>query len=423
MNGVLVSTVANASATATKGANTATLLNDIKAGKWRDSVEQIRAKYSRAVAEGCDPKKAVANLKKKLPGVLWSGRFQNRKKPAAEKLLTHSGLLCADLDDLGERLSEVRGRLLVSPHLFALFLSPTATGLKAVFRVPAGAPLHARSFAAVAAHVRELCGVDVDAACKDVSRLCFVSHDPDLWLNPDEPIEITESGETPTPIRLNTASCITTCLHLCISASLHNKADLVLANITARKEAQQTLAAKHPNLVRLYTEFIEQRFQAEAHARNDFIVRAVPFLYRAVAPQFVLELVGCFYDCNRALFNDTREQHMKEAEAMLESVTKTYTESLNADERRIYNALPKNEQEALRICRDLALLEKPDIERGMFYMSFNQLGDRLGIFPMQAQRIMRQLESYGLIKLLKKGTRRAVGVRGEAGTYQWLILP
>ena len=56
-------------------------------------------------------------------------------------------------------------------------------------------------------------------------------------------------------------------------------------------------------------------------------------------------------------------------------------------------------------------------------MSFNQLGDRLGIFPMQAQRIMRQLESYGLIKLLKKGTRRAAGVRGEAGSYQWTIFP
>jgi hypothetical protein len=152
-------------------------------------------------------------------------------------------------------------------------------------------------------------------------------------------------------------------------------------------------------------------------------VQAVPFLYRAVAPQFVLELVGCFYDCNRALFNDAREQHIKEANAMLESVAKTYTESLNAGERAIYDALPGNEREAFRICRDLALLEKPGTERGTFYMSFDQLGYRLGIFPMQAQRIMRQLQSYGLIKQVKKGTRRAAGVRGEAGTYQWLLQP
>jgi hypothetical protein len=149
----------------------------------------------------------------------------------------------------------------------------------------------------------------------------------------------------------------------------------------------------------------------------------VPFLYRAVAAQFILAFVACFYDCNHALFNDTREQHMKEAKAMLESVTKTYAESLNAGEREIYNALQGHEHEAFRICRDLALRERPDRECGTFYMSFNQLGDRLGIFPMQAQRIMWQLAKYGLLKLLKKGTRRAAGVRGEAGTYQWILQP
>ena len=195
----------------------------------------------------------------------------------------------------------------------------------------------------------------------------------------------------------------------------------MLANITAKREALDSLTAKHPNLVRLYTELIEPRYQAQEHARNDFIKQAVPFLYRAVAPQFVLELVGCFYDCNCALFNDTREQHMKEAKAMLESVTKTYTEELNADERGIYDALPGHEQEAFRICRDLAMLPEPKRDPQTFFLSFNHLADRLGIHPMQAQRIMRQLESYGLIKQVKKGTRRAAGVRGEAGTYQWLL--
>ncbi len=230
-----------------------------------------------------------------------------------------------------------------------------------------------------------------------------------------------ERTHTYPPIRLNSASCITTSLHDCIPASLHNKAASVLANIKAKREAVDLLAVKHPNLVRLYTEFIEPRYQAQEHARNGFIVQAVPFLYRAVAHQFVLELVGCFYDCNRALFNDSREQHMNEAKSMLESVAKTYVESLNEGERNVYDALDEHERGAFRICRDLALLQEPEREPGTFFMSFNQLGDRLGIFPMQAQRIMRQFKSYGLIKLLKKGTRRAPGVRGEAGTYRWQL--
>jgi hypothetical protein len=183
------------------------------------------------------------------------------------------------------------------------------------------------------------------------------------------------------------------------------------------------LAGKHSNLVHLYVDFIEPRFQAKAGARNDFIVQAVTFLYRAVAPQFVLELITCFYDCNRALFNDSREQHLKEASAMLDSTAKTYVDSLDAGERTIYAALPEREQDAFRICRDLALLIDPAREPFTFFLSFNHLAERLGIFPMQAQRIMRQLASYGLIKLLKKGTRRAPGVRGEAGMYRWLLVP
>jgi hypothetical protein len=195
----------------------------------------------------------------------------------------------------------------------------------------------------------------------------------------------------------------------------------VLANIKASREARDLLAAKHPQLVRLYTEFIDLHYQAQEHARNGFIVKAVPFLYRAVAAQFVLELVGCFYDCNRALFHDPREQHMKESKAMLESVAKTYIAELSAVERKIYEALPEREQDAFRICRDLASLPEPKRKPRTFFMSFNQLGDRLGIHPMQAQRIMRQLQGYGLLKQLKKGTQRAAGVRGEAGTYQWLL--
>jgi len=223
------------------------------------------------------------------------------------------------------------------------------------------------------------------------------------------------------PLRLNSASCNTTSLHDCIPASLHNTADSVFLNIEARKKALASISAKHPNLVVIYTGLIEPRYRAQAHARNDFIVQAVPFLYRVVAQQFVLELIGCFYDCNRALFNDPREQHMKEAKAMLESVAKTYSESLNEGERRIYDALSEQEQVAFRVCRDLAQLPEPEREPLTFFLSFQHLAYRLGIFPMQAQRIMRQLESYGLIKLLKKGTRRAIGVRGEAGIYRWQL--
>lgn len=166
---------------------------------------------------------------------------------------------------------------------------------------------------------------------------------------------------------------------------------------------------------------IETRFQAEAQKRNFFITNAVPFLFRAVGRSHILDLTSHFYDCNRSLFNDSREQHLKEATAMLESVVKTYEGELNATERAIYRELHDKEQDAFRICRDLALLPQPDREPMSFFLSFEHLGHRLGIHAMQAQRIMRRLAAYGMVKILKKGTRRAEGVRGEATNYLWLL--
>lgn len=172
------------------------VLDAIRSGRWRVSVEAVRAAFARA------GKDAANELKKRLPGVLWSGKFDRR---CTAGLVAHSGLLCADLDALGDRLATVRERLQASPHLYAAFLSPTGTGLKAIFRVPADERQHAGGFAAVAAHVRDLAGVEIDQACKDVSRLCFVSFDPEAYLNRDA-VELPPLAVPVVEPRLNAAA-------------------------------------------------------------------------------------------------------------------------------------------------------------------------------------------------------------------------
>jgi len=154
----------------------------------RQRVEEIRE------ASRCGDKESAGALKKRLPAVLWSGKFQQR---ANDKLETHSGLLCADLDSVNGDLPEVREKLLASPHLWALFTSPSGEGLKAVFRVPADAAKHAGSFRAVEQHVRELTGKQIDQSCKDVARLCFLSYDPELYHNP----EARELEPLPEPVK------------------------------------------------------------------------------------------------------------------------------------------------------------------------------------------------------------------------------
>jgi BT4734-like, N-terminal domain len=188
---IIVSTVRCAVETTPLDLDVCDVVKIIQTGgkKLRHQITQIRNRFEAELAiAGGDlkaAKLAVEQLKKALPGVMWCGQFSNREHPAADKLQEHSGLLCADLDELGQELPRVREQLQTSPHLWALFISPTGIGLKAVVRVPADASKHAGGFSAVAQHVRELTGVQIDESGKDISRLCFLTYDPELYHNPN----------------------------------------------------------------------------------------------------------------------------------------------------------------------------------------------------------------------------------------------
>src|SRR5262249_16929421 len=172
-----ISWVTNATDTDTHDVSASKVLEAIRTGckVLRARVEEIR----NLTAAG--DKGAANELKRKLHAVLWSGAFSQRKNDA---LTQHSGLLCADLDSLNGQLPAVREKLKASPHLWAVFLSPSGEGLKAVFRVPAGGSTRPGSVRSVKQHVLELTGVQIDESGKDVARLCFLSYDPDLYHNP-----------------------------------------------------------------------------------------------------------------------------------------------------------------------------------------------------------------------------------------------
>jgi P4 family phage/plasmid primase-like protien len=201
---LLVSCVNSAKDTKTQDYEAKEIIESIRADKHFKlckPIENIRSTFRSVLATSGNNRKAakeaVATNKKSLPGVLWSGRFRSRRK---DDLDQHSGLLCADLDQLGDQLADVRSKLLRSPHLWALFLSPTGDGLKVVFRVRADAEKHKATFRAVEEHVRKMTGIQIDQSCSDVARLCFLSHDPDAYLNEDaielQPLE-TEKPASP----------------------------------------------------------------------------------------------------------------------------------------------------------------------------------------------------------------------------------
>jgi hypothetical protein len=199
---------------------------------------------------------------------------------------------------------------------------------------------------------------------------------------------------------------------------------LILEQLKTLEEALDALKKDNPTLHKLYLKFVDRNFTAKPHQRNAFLTEAVPFLYRAVAPELILPLVEFFYIVHKPIFHDSLSQHTKEAKALLKGVSETYLSSLPPNEQKLLQALTEREQIAYRILQDLAMRVTDDSLVRLFFMSDDEMGLRLGVTSIQAHRILKgKLAKLGIIEVVKNGVRRAKGQRGIATTYQWNVAP
>lgn len=163
-------------------------LKRIKSGHYRAEIERLQPIASSAFQawktrtdgeEKSEAEKQYDALKRTLPAYTWSGQFSVRR---ANELHRHSGVLCVDVDHLDTAdVDELRNTLRQDPHVLFLFRSPSYHGLK--IGIPIDCKRHAATWEAVALYFRDCYGFEIDSACKDVSRLCFVSYDPELFVN------------------------------------------------------------------------------------------------------------------------------------------------------------------------------------------------------------------------------------------------
>lgn len=126
-----------------------------------------------------DPAKRK-ELKDALPIVVWAGKFSKRGNA---NLTAHAGLLVLDFDKLEpDTLAALRAKVVADPHTFGAFTSPSGNGLKVVVRIeprPTSNEEHAHAWQVVADHF----GNDPDASGKNVERVCFLSFDPEVYIN------------------------------------------------------------------------------------------------------------------------------------------------------------------------------------------------------------------------------------------------
>ena len=120
-------------------------------------------------------------LKKMLPAVCFSGTFTKRQDAS---ITEHSGLICLDFDgyDKQKDLLSDKKSLSESKYSYAVFISPSGQGLKVLVKVPADIDNHKNFFNSLHKHYNN---PHFDTTSKNISRVCYESHDPLIHINED----------------------------------------------------------------------------------------------------------------------------------------------------------------------------------------------------------------------------------------------
>ena len=119
-------------------------------------------------------------LKKKLPAIMFNGIFKIRNDKGMDE---HSGLCIHDFDKFEniETLQKWRIKIQLDPYTYLCFLSPSGNGLKVVVKIPkSNKSEHYRRFHAYKKYID--CNY-FDPANSNLSRVCFDSYDPNIYVN------------------------------------------------------------------------------------------------------------------------------------------------------------------------------------------------------------------------------------------------
>ena len=151
-----------------------TILKAIQSGQYRKQIEALRKIQ--------DPE-IYRQKKTGLTSVTFGGTFNGRRNNAS--ILTPTGFIVADIDHIDDA-GPLIDSLAEDEHVWFAFVSPGSDGVKAAFRSKSVSTdtEHKQLYAAVSRYVKDVYKIDIDPACKDISRLTFVSWDPFAHINP-----------------------------------------------------------------------------------------------------------------------------------------------------------------------------------------------------------------------------------------------
>ena len=142
------------------------------------SLEELTA-CLRSIANAKQAKKYKATW---FHYVTFSGTFSKRSD---NSLIKHSGLLTIDFDDLPDPRA-LKEKLLRDEYFETelIFVSPSGKGLKWIIPMDLARASHQQYFLAIRNYILATYRLRIDPSGKDVSRACFLPHDPNIYINP-----------------------------------------------------------------------------------------------------------------------------------------------------------------------------------------------------------------------------------------------
>ena len=148
------------------------ILKRIKEGKSKSLIKEIRKEKD---------KTARNDLKKNLPAICFSGKFNKRSDSS---LVEHSGIICLDFDGYQKQKDMLQDKEMFINNKFVLsvFVSPSGNGLKVLIKIPSDADNHIKYFTSLKT---EFDSTYFDTTSKNISRVCYESYDPLLYYNPN----------------------------------------------------------------------------------------------------------------------------------------------------------------------------------------------------------------------------------------------
>ncbi|HRA73827.1 MAG TPA: BT4734/BF3469 family protein, partial [Flavobacterium sp.] len=166
------------------------ILLDIKSGKYVSEINSIR------YALHSDKVQLANGLKMDLVAFTASGTFSKQRK--AKFLATYSQIINLDFDHIPtEELEGLVAKINECQYTMASFISPSGEGIKIFIKVNSISEKHSIAYNQVANFYKDLTGFDFDPKCKDITRLCFVSNDPNTYINENSNVfEVTEVAES-----------------------------------------------------------------------------------------------------------------------------------------------------------------------------------------------------------------------------------